>query len=313
MKIMKYFKLFMLLLVACTFAACSDDDNNNTNGETTVSFANATLKLKESAGLVNIPIKVEGARNGDVSVVVKAEEVGESPAVEDKHYIITSKSVRVKADEETSATLNIETKIVDDDEINTDRTFKLTIVSANGAKIGENSSLLVTIRDNENAFYEQFFGTWEITGYSLPNEAGGAMPAFKATVQITGEQDDDAPNYNNILTATSKNFFDFGVDINYDWHFRYTFDETTKTGTIGFICDEIVATLDYGGQHMTWCWLGDNGQQYTSADVTANWSLVNDKFPGEIVFPKNTYLWCFCYSNEKPWDAIHNIKMTKKK
>ena len=90
MKIMKYFKLFMLLLVACTFAACSDDDNNNTNGETTVSFANATLKLKESAGLVNIPIKVEGARNGDVSVVVKAEEVGESPAVEDKNYIITS-------------------------------------------------------------------------------------------------------------------------------------------------------------------------------------------------------------------------------
>ena len=70
---MKYLKLFMLLLVACTFAACSDDDNNNTNGETTVSFANATLKLKESAGLINIPIKVEGARNGDVSVVVKAE------------------------------------------------------------------------------------------------------------------------------------------------------------------------------------------------------------------------------------------------
>ena len=117
----------------------------------------------------------------------------------------------------------------------------------------------------------------------------------------------------DLLTATSTNFFDFGQDIDYEWHLRYTFDETTKAGTIGFICDEIVATLDYGGQHMTWCWLGDNGQQYTSADVTANWSLVNDKFPEEIVFPKNTYLWCFCYSNEKPWDAIHNIKMTKKK
>lgn len=313
MKVMKYLKLFMLLLVACTFAACSDDDNNNTNGETTVSFANATLKLKESAGLVNIPIKVEGARNGDVSVVVKAEEVGESPAVEDKHYIITSKSVRVKADEETSATLNIETKIVDDDEINTDRTFKLTIVSANGAKIGENSSVLVTIRDNENAFYEQFFGTWEITGYSLPNEAGGAMPAFKATVQITGEQDDDAPNYNNILTATSKNFFNFPVDINYEWHFRYTFDETTKTGTIGFICDEIVAELDNGGKHITWCWLGVEGQHLTSTDVTANWSLVNDKFPTEIVFPKDAYVYLFCYLDQQPWEAVTQIKMTKKK
>ncbi|WP_308247217.1 hypothetical protein [uncultured Prevotella sp.] len=87
---MKYLKLFMLLVIACAFAACSDDDNNNTNGETTVSFANATLNTKESAGLINIPIKVEGARNGDVSVVVKAEEVGESPALEDKNYIITS-------------------------------------------------------------------------------------------------------------------------------------------------------------------------------------------------------------------------------
>lgn len=298
----------MLLLVACTFAACSDDDNNNTNGETTVSFASATLKLKESAGLVNIPIKVEGARNGDVSVVVKAEEVGESPAVEDKNYIITSKSVRVKADEETSATLNIETKIVDDDEINTDRTFKLTIVSANGAKIGENSSVLVTIRDNENAFYEQFFGTWEITGYKLSDKQ-----PFEATVQITGEQDDDAPNYNNILTATSKNFISLPVDVNYEWHFRYTFDETTKTGSIGFICDETVATLDNGGKHYTWCWLGVEGEYLTSTDVTAKWSLVNDKFPTEIVFPQDASVYFFCYLDQAPWEAITQIKMTKKK
>lgn len=310
---MKYLKLFMLLLVACTFAACSDDDNNNTNGETTVSFASATLKLKESAGLVNIPIKVEGARNGDVSVVVKAEEVGESPAVEDKHYIITSKSVRVKADEETSATLNIETKIVDDDEINTDRTFKLTIVSANGAKIGENSSVLVTIRDNENAFYEQFFGTWEITGYSLPAAAGEAAPEFKATVKITGEQDDGAPNYNNILTASSTNFFNLGVgeDINFEWHLRYTFDETTKTGTIGFICDESVATY----YSFTFCWLSFVGNNFTSDDVTANWSLdENDKFPTEIVFPQNASLG-LCNYNKKEvyYDALTQIKMTKKK
>lgn len=308
MKVMKYFKLFMLLLVACTFAACSDDDNNNTNGETTVSFASATLKLKESAGLVNIPIKVEGARNGDVSVVVKAEEVGESPAVEDKHYIITSKSVRVKADEETSATLNIETKIVDDDEINTDRTFKLTIVSANGAKIGENSSVLVTIRDNENAFYEQFFGTWEITGLAQSNGK-----AFNATIKITGEQDDDAPNYNNILTATSTNFVDFGADTDFEWHFRYTFDETTKTGTIGFICDEEVAAFDNAGNHYSFCWLGVEGQYLTSTDVTANWSLVNDKFPGEIVFPNNASIYLFSYFHNQPVEAISQIKMTKKK
>ena len=308
---MKYLKLFMLLLVACTFAACSDDDNNNTNGETTVSFANATLKLKESAGLVNIPIKVEGARNGDVSVVVKAEEVGESPAVEDKHYIITSKSVRVKADEETSATLNIETKIVDDDEINTDRTFKLTIVSANGAKIGENSSVLVTIRDNENAFYEQFFGTWTVTGMCF---AGNGAPdeEFSNTIEITGETDEDAPNYNKILTAKKSDFFTLhsSVATDFEWHFNYTFDENTKTGTLSFVCGEVAGNLA-GQYNFIWMTLG-NGN-LVSDPLTTTWSLVDDKFSNEVIFPENAKIYLYCPELGTGVQYLYNIKMTKKK
>ena len=309
---MKYLKLFMLLLVACTFAACSDDDNNNTNGETTVSFANATLKLKESAGLVNIPIKVEGARNGDVSVVVKAEEVGESPAVEDKHYIITSKSVRVKADEETSATLNIETKIVDDDEINTDRTFKLTIVSANGAKIGENASVLVTIRDNENAFYEQFFGTWTITAMCSPDEENAPDKEFSNTIEITGETNEDAPNYNKILTAKKSDFFAFhpSVATDFEWHFNYTFDESTKTGTLSFVCGEVAGNL--AGQY-NFIWLTPQNGNLVSDPLTTTWSLVDDKFSNEVIFPENAKI--YLYSPELGgWvQYLYNIKMTKKK
>lgn len=308
---MKYLKLFMLLLVACTFAACSDDDNNNTNGETTVSFANATLKLKESAGLINIPIKVEGARNGDVSVVVKAEEVGESPAVEDKHYIITSKSVRVKADEETSATLNIETKIVDDDEINTDRTFKLTIVSANGAKIGENASILVTIRDNEAAFYEQFFGTWTVTGMC---SAGNGVPdeEFSNTIEITGETDEDAPNYNKILTAKKSDFFtlDPSTATEFEWHFNYTFDENTKTGTLSFVCGEVAG--NYAGQ-VNFMWLTPNNGNLTSEPLTTTWSLKDDKFSNEVLFPENAKIYLYSPELGGYVQYLYNIKMTKKK
>lgn len=309
---MKYLKLFMLLLVACTFAACSDDDNNNTNGETTVSFANATLKLKESAGLINIPIKVEGARNGDVSVVVKAEEVGESPAVEDKHYIITSKSVRVKADEETSATLNIETKIVDDDEINTDRTFKLTIVSANGAKIGENASVLVTIRDNENAFYEQFFGTWTITAMCSPDEENAPDEEFSNTIEITGETDEDAPNYNKILTAKKSDFFTFGSSTatEFEWHFNYTFDENTKTGTLSFVCGETAA--NYAGQ-INLMWLTLNNGKLTSDPLTTTWSLKDDKFSNEVIFPENAKIYLYSPELGRYVKYLYNIKMTKKK
>lgn len=308
---MKYLKLFMLLLVACTFAACSDDDNNNTNGETTVSFANATLKLKESAGLINIPIKVEGARNGDVSVVVKAEEVGESPAVEDKHYIITSKSVRVKADEETSATLNIETKIVDDDEINTDRTFKLTIVSANGAKIGKNASILVTIRDNEAAFYEQFFGTWTVTGMC---SAGNGVPdeEFSNTIEITGETDEDAPNYNKILTAKKSDFFtlDPSTATEFEWHFNYTFDENTKTGTLSFVCGEVAG--NYAGQ-VNFMWLTPNNGNLTSEPLTTTWSLKDDKFSNEVIFPENAKIYLYSPELGRYVQYLYNIKMTKKK
>lgn len=308
---MKYLKLFMLLLVACTFAACSDDDNNNTNGETTVSFANATLKLKESAGLINIPIKVEGARNGDVSVVVKAEEVGESPAVEDKHYIITSKSVRVKADEETSATLNIETKIVDDDEINTDRTFKLTIVSANGAKIGENASVLVTIRDNENAFYEQFFGTWTVTGMC---SAGNGVPdeEFSNTIEITGETDEDAPNYNKILTAKKSDFFAFSSSgaTDFEWHFNYTFDESAKTGTLSFVCGEVAGNL--AGQY-NFIWLTPQNGNLVSDPLTTTWSLVDNKFSNEVIFPENAKIYLYCPELGEWVQYLYNIKMTKKK
>lgn len=303
----------MLLVIACAFAACSDDDNNNTNGETTVSFANATLNTKESAGLINIPIKVEGARNGDVSVVVKAEEVGESPAVEDKNYIITSKSLRVKADTLKSATMNVETKIVDDDELNQDRVFKLTIVSANGAKIGENASILVTIRDNEKAYYEQFFGTWTVTGYSFPEKAGQEAPAFTATVEITGDSDENSPNYDKILTAKSTNFFNVGVDLNFEWHFRYTFDKATKKGTLGFICDETVASFTSGSNKYTWCWLTDDGRNYVADDLATDWSLVNDRLPNEIVFPEDATLYFYCYSNNSPWNGVYNIKMTRKK
>ena len=255
---------------------------------------------------------MEGARNGDVSVVVKAEEVGESPAVEDKHYIITSKSVRVKANEETSATLNIETKIVDDDEINTDRTFKLTIVSANGAKIGENASVLVTIRDNENAFYEQFFGTWTITAMCSADEENAPDEEFSNTIEITGETDEDALNYNKILTAKKSDFFKLHASYvtDFEWHFNYTFDESTKTGTLSFACGEVVGNL--AGQ-LNFVWMTSRNGGLVSDPLTTTWSLVDDKFSNEVIFPENAVIYLYCPELGGYVKYLYNIKMTKKR
>ena len=154
---MKYIKLFMLLVAATVFAACSDDDSWNSK-EVTVGFDNPTLSIKENGGLVNIPINVKGLRNGDIALVIKAEETGDNPAVEDVNYMITDKTLNLKADDLEEGVVNIELKTIDDQEINENRTLKLIIADAKGATI-ENNEITITLRDNDAAFYEKFFGT----------------------------------------------------------------------------------------------------------------------------------------------------------
>ena len=182
---MKYIKLFMLLAVVSLFAACSSDDDYNTN-ETTVSFANNAITTKESAGIVNIPINVTGLRNGDISLRIVTEEVGANPAKEDVNYMITDKTLTLKADTLQSGVINVEVKMVDDDEINENRTFKLTIASVNGATVGTNASTTITIRDNDAAFYEKFFGKWTLSGNI---EGSTGVSPFSKDVTISGVTD----------------------------------------------------------------------------------------------------------------------------
>lgn len=302
---MKYIKLFMLLTFVSLFAACSSDDDYNTK-DATISFASATITTKESAGMINIPVNITGARNGNVSFVIQAEEVGDNPAKEDVNYMITDKTLNLVADTLESGVVNVETKIIDDDDLNADRTFKLTIVSANGAKIGENASTVVTIRDNESAIYEQFFGTWKLTG-TLENSNGTSE--FSKDVTITGETDEDNPDYNNILTASSTAMLNVGVNLDCDWHFRYSFNQETKQGTLGFICGEVVST--YGNSYQ-WVWATDDGTNLTTDDVTTPWKLTdNNKLPNEISFPEESSLYLY-QPGAGYWAVLYNLKLIKK-
>lgn len=302
---MKYIKLFMLLAVVSLFAACSSDDDFNTK-EATVSFASDSVVTKESAGLVNIPINVEGLRNGNVTVQVKAEEVGENPAKEDVNYMITTKTINIKADTLASGTMNVEVKMVDDSEINENRTFKLTIVSANGAKIGKNASTIVTIRDNDAAFYEKFFGKWTLTG-NITSSSGTS--AFSKVVTISGATDENSDDYDNILTVSATGFINVGVSLDCEWHMRYNFDLATKKGTVGIICGETVAT--YGSTY-EWMWATDDGKSYTLDDVTAPWALgEGDAFPTTITFPESQALY-FYQPGAGVWRILEGLKLTKK-
>lgn len=169
---MKYFKILAFAFSALVMTACSDDDKFNSVAGVTVEMGESEITVKENAGIFSVPVKVTGDANGPVKITVKVEATGINPALpfEDNngtwsgHYIVTSETVNIPADDKTA---KIEVSTVDDLEENEDRTFVVTIVSAEGATIGNVASTIVTIKDNDSVPYEKVQGAWKFNFIDL--------------------------------------------------------------------------------------------------------------------------------------------------
>ena len=215
---MKYIKLFMLLAVTAFFAACSDDDASwNSNADVTVEMGKTEVKVKEGAGLFNVPIVVKGETTAPVRVHVSMRESGSNPAKKDVNYIVTDTTIVI-----SDGAGKVEIKTVDDDEINENRTFEVYIVSADGAKVGANSSTTVVLRDNDSEFYEKLQGVWKMKYV----DANGAAKEWSVTV--TGG-DEESEDYNHYLYVSGM--------MGYDWTMavlKYDYDKATKQGSLAF-------------------------------------------------------------------------------
>lgn len=187
---MKYIKLLSLLVAVLFLGACSDDDvKKNSAADVTVSMGTATISPRESAGVVSLPIKVEGPTNGMVSVTVETREVGSNPAVENTNYYVTTKKINI-----TGSEGYVELEMVDDDEINDPRTFEVTIVKVEHAKLNEGAkTTTVEIRDNDHEPYDRLQGTWTMTYKNYD----GAVQRQKVT--IIGADDPSQYIYNKLL------------------------------------------------------------------------------------------------------------------
>lgn len=187
---MKYIKLLSLLVAVLFLGACSDDDvKKNSAADVTVSMGTASISPRESAGVVSLPIKVEGPTNGMVSVTVETREVGSNPAVENTNYYVTTKKINI-----TGSEGYVELEMVDDDEINDPRTFEVTIVKVEHAKLNEAAkTTTVEIRDNDHEPYDRLQGTWTMTYKNYD----GAVQRQKVT--ITGADDPSQYIYNKLL------------------------------------------------------------------------------------------------------------------
>jgi len=302
---MKHIKSFVLLGAMALLAACSSDDANyNSDDSVTIGFADTEVVKKENSGMFNVPITITGKRNGDVSLDI--EVVSDGDAVEDKHYLITSKHLQLLSDTTTTATLNVQIKTIDDTEINENRTFKLKLVNVQGAKV-VTEQVNIVLRDNDAAFFEKFFGKWTFTAYdSEGNE-------FERTITISGPSDEEDPKYNKVLTATGTSFLNVGVALNFEWHFNYSFDTATKTGTLGFVMNETISTYSTAYE---WIWLTDDGTNYVTDDLTAQWALgEGDTFPTEIKWAQTfesdgPALW-FYQPGAGWWEKFTSVKITK--
>lgn len=187
---MKYIKLLSLLVAVLFLGACSDDDvKKNSAADVTVSMGTATISPRESAGVVSLPIKVEGPTNGMVTLTVETREVGSNPAVENTNYYVTTKKINI-----TGSEGYVELEMVDDDEINDPRTFEVTIVKVEHAKLNEAAkTTTVEIRDNDHEPYDRLQGTWTMTYKNYD----GAVQRQKVT--ITGAGDPSQYIYNKLL------------------------------------------------------------------------------------------------------------------
>lgn len=187
---MKYIKLLSLLVAVLFLGACSYDDvKKNSAADVTVSMGTATISPRESAGIVSLPIKVEGPTNGMVTLTVETREVGSNPAVENTNYYVTTKKINI-----TGSEGYVELEMVDDDEINDPRSFEVTIVKVEHAKLNEAAKTTsVVIRDNDHEPYDRLQGTWTLTYKNYD----GAVQRQKVT--ITGADDPSEYIYNKLL------------------------------------------------------------------------------------------------------------------
>lgn len=164
---MKLYKYLLISLAALCFTACSDDDNDwNTAAGVTVSMKEAQMDVIESMGIFGVPIEVTGNPNGPVQVTVEVAENGVGPAMENVHYIVTSKTINISASEKVG---QVEIETIDDWDINDPRSFTVTIKNVEGASVGSIGTTTVNLIDEDDQPYNLMRGTWILTGYDADN------------------------------------------------------------------------------------------------------------------------------------------------
>lgn len=296
---MKYIKLFMLMAAVTLLGACSsDDDSWNSAADVTVGMQSQNMTVSEGKGLFNVPIEVKGETDGNVFVTVEVKEVGENPAKEDVNYYVTDKTISI-----SDGAGNVEIETVDDDDINDPRTFQVTIVDAKGAKISENASTTITLKDNDAEFYSKLQGKWKMTGVDSDGEA------VSWDVTIKGAADETEADFNKVLYITGIN-----GEPTCEAPLTFSYDKTTRTGSVAFrMGEDVMGAYNFSGigPHIVVPFNKKDGA-WSTDPITGTWSddMKTLTFGEGMLVGR-----LFTYPDQQPTNyiffSIQNIKLTR--
>lgn len=272
---MKYLNFIAIALCAVGFTSCGDFDFTpdapkiNTLSGVTVSLEKADMSFFENKGIVKVPFKVEGERNGDITVECVVTEVPETPetlpAMEDAHYIFTTKTVIVNKEDNTGS---FEIRLFNDKEINDPRMFDIKLSGAQGCSISGLDQTVVTIKDDDSDPYVRLGGEWAITlanGTTIPGvmfnayDEGqeGYYKYYSVTGIFTGQNSKVVEitakfDYNK-ATQEGKIMFEYGQDLPSYSHSSYGEGQ----GFFGYVDGDGYIGLD-GSANFTW---NENGTE----------------------------------------------------
>lgn len=286
----------MLAVAGLLFTSCNSDEYNTQNG-VTVEMSQATMKVKENAGIVVVPLTLKGKTNGPVEVTVDVAEYSENPAIADVHYLMTSSTVVFPNDE---AEVGIEFSLVNDMDINEDRAFIVTITKVEGGSIGQQVSTVVTIRDDDGLFYEAIQGEWTMSDTNWFDETD---ESFKVT--ITGVEEGD-PDYEKTVYLSGWGGFSGSnlMTVKAD----YELNMETGEVTLSMPFDQHMGT--YGGAYEVYWYGVDGGYLDDSGSLVGS---VSADLRTITFDPDATVI---LYANQNgEWvgglDAYYNMKMTR--
>lgn len=328
---MKYIKLFMLMVAAILFTACSDEETYNTDATTAVEFEKTTMTVRENEGMIKLPVKITGKRNGMIRLTITAEGVdgsSEAPSYaaakesvngSEGDYSITTKTLVVKADTLTSEVMNFEMKVIDDKIMNSDRKVRFTL-SVEGAQLGAKNALDVKIENDERTIYDLIAGDWlmyysevqfDKEGNPLMNEDGTpVVKDYTADVTLSVIADDDSPlRGKQVLAYTSKfNFALTGSEVPLSWSFNYSYDEATKNGQLNFNCTSTETVYSIQGYEFSWQVVKNN--KLADGEIKGKFTVdENNAVSKEITFNPNDVLYISASGMSIPYV---NLKLQRK-